>query len=417
MTIVTISNLPIHVGDFMSLSPKEITPVHDMNDSDLEDFSFEDSFDDVFAFENTSQNDEPTPPFIETHTNTHDENKKDEVYSFENLDSSIDNLNLLHSSEAPTHLLDNEGVALNDMELGSIAITELDTPSNKVEEVDNPSNTLSQTDTSFQEDSLNLEKWDEGLNETSNEQEENYEFQEAKEPAFNDTNIALSTHELDNILEDTTKDETQIDEIDNIYEEAQDEAVQIIEPMDFAEGDIQVLPEPENLVSEDDDISVLTLAEEGEKIAELAPPSQEFLEDGSENLSLISKKDDIEPVALSNSELNEIVNDMINIEHLGVESSEHHLMELPHIEHSMPNVEAPPELKETSDFHREELIDNMSKENNLDKQDLKKMISYLDMLFDKLPEDTIREFSNSEYFDLYKKIMTELGIYSQNQLN
>ena len=46
----------------------------------------------------------------------------------------------------------------------------------------------------------------------------------------------------------------------------------------------------------------------------------------------------------------------------------------------------------------------------VDVQEMKKMISYLDGLFDKLPDDTVREFSQSEYFDLYKKIMTELGL-------
>ena len=38
------------------------------------------------------------------------------------------------------------------------------------------------------------------------------------------------------------------------------------------------------------------------------------------------------------------------------------------------------------------------------------MIGYLDGLFDQLPDETVREFSKSEYFDLYKKIMTELGL-------
>ncbi|MCB1172244.1 MAG: hypothetical protein KDK39_01705 [Leptospiraceae bacterium] len=46
----------------------------------------------------------------------------------------------------------------------------------------------------------------------------------------------------------------------------------------------------------------------------------------------------------------------------------------------------------------------------LDRDEVRKMIGYLDRLFDQLPEDTIREFSRSEYFDLYKKIMTDLDI-------
>jgi hypothetical protein len=49
-------------------------------------------------------------------------------------------------------------------------------------------------------------------------------------------------------------------------------------------------------------------------------------------------------------------------------------------------------------------------EASVPKDDLRKMISYLDQLFDKLPEDTVREFSRSEYFDLYKKIMEDLNL-------
>ncbi|MDH5656270.1 MAG: hypothetical protein OEZ34_10200 [Spirochaetia bacterium] len=44
------------------------------------------------------------------------------------------------------------------------------------------------------------------------------------------------------------------------------------------------------------------------------------------------------------------------------------------------------------------------------KEDLKKMMGYLDSLFGELPDDSVREFSNSEYFELYKKIMDELDL-------
>ena len=79
----------------------------------------------------------------------------------------------------------------------------------------------------------------------------------------------------------------------------------------------------------------------------------------------------------------------------------------------MPVVESPPDFPEISSASRERadsMATNIAQSENLDREDLRKMIRYLDALFDELPEKTIREFSRSEYFDLYKKIMTELGI-------
>ena len=75
----------------------------------------------------------------------------------------------------------------------------------------------------------------------------------------------------------------------------------------------------------------------------------------------------------------------------------------------MPAVEAPPEFSGISS-ERDNMVNSIATSEGLDHGELRKMISYLDLLFDKLPEETIREFSRSEYFDLYKKIMTELGI-------
>lgn len=42
-------------------------------------------------------------------------------------------------------------------------------------------------------------------------------------------------------------------------------------------------------------------------------------------------------------------------------------------------------------------------------EDLVKLFSYLDGLFEKLPEETIKRFAESEYFDLYVKVMNEIG--------
>jgi len=41
---------------------------------------------------------------------------------------------------------------------------------------------------------------------------------------------------------------------------------------------------------------------------------------------------------------------------------------------------------------------------------IRKLLKYLDSLFDKLPEEVIKNFANSEYFDLYVKVLNELGV-------
>ncbi|MFA5517861.1 MAG: hypothetical protein WDA74_01265 [Spirochaetota bacterium] len=43
------------------------------------------------------------------------------------------------------------------------------------------------------------------------------------------------------------------------------------------------------------------------------------------------------------------------------------------------------------------------------KEDLVKLLSYLDGLFEKLPEEAVKKFAQSEYFDLYVKVMNEIG--------
>jgi len=43
-------------------------------------------------------------------------------------------------------------------------------------------------------------------------------------------------------------------------------------------------------------------------------------------------------------------------------------------------------------------------------ENIRKLMEYLDNLFEKLPEDVIKNFANSEYFDLYVKVLNDLGI-------
>ena len=44
------------------------------------------------------------------------------------------------------------------------------------------------------------------------------------------------------------------------------------------------------------------------------------------------------------------------------------------------------------------------------KEDLTRLLGYLDGLFEKLPEETVRKFAESEYFDLYVKVLKDMGV-------
>jgi hypothetical protein len=53
----------------------------------------------------------------------------------------------------------------------------------------------------------------------------------------------------------------------------------------------------------------------------------------------------------------------------------------------------------------ETFLETMSEDK---RTDMKKLLEYLDGLFDKLPEDVVKRFADSEYFDLYVNVMKEL---------
>ncbi|MCS7298824.1 MAG: hypothetical protein RMJ37_02525 [Spirochaetia bacterium] len=55
----------------------------------------------------------------------------------------------------------------------------------------------------------------------------------------------------------------------------------------------------------------------------------------------------------------------------------------------------------------EEAIDTLPEQ---DKEDIRKILTYLDKLLESLPEDKIKEFASSEYYDLYIRIFDKLKI-------
>ncbi len=52
----------------------------------------------------------------------------------------------------------------------------------------------------------------------------------------------------------------------------------------------------------------------------------------------------------------------------------------------------------------------LEENSDLDREEMRKMISYLDNLLGDLPDNVIKQFAQSEYFALYKKVINQLGI-------
>jgi len=138
----------------------------------------------------------------------------------------------------------------------------------------------------------------------------------------------------------------------------------------------------------------------------------------------VSVAEEDEPIALSLEELNNIEVSESNVIDYKTpeappteeESVEISMEELDRIESDIKSGEKIlPEaysIEEAGEKERKEKIINEKLENLSDstREELKKVLKYLDSLLESLPEEKIKEFAHSEYYDLYNKILDKLGI-------
>ncbi len=57
---------------------------------------------------------------------------------------------------------------------------------------------------------------------------------------------------------------------------------------------------------------------------------------------------------------------------------------------------------------RIKIIEENNNNSHESAKDLKKLLEYLNDLLERLPEDAIKKFSESEYYDLYKKLLKDM---------
>lgn len=255
---------------------------------------------------------------------------------------------------------------------------------------------------------------------------------------FDDDEITLSDDELSQVILDTT-DETIDAAMDGVEEDLPENPVLTSLEMDDDEPIALTAEELGNIVSEVD----MEDTEGVSKEAEMDHEDPQTREIPQHDTAIIEDSAEDEEIALSVDELDHILEDVddtpvvaeglppesepvydeaipeesaITDETISLDAVDKNVINLDEYAETPPSPEA---LKEPEVAEEKELAvtsastavaDTVAVAEGINKVEMRKMISYLDGLFDQLPEETIREFSRSEYFDLYKKIMTDLEL-------
>lgn len=218
------------------------------------------------------------------------------------------------------------------------------------------------------------------------------------EETDDDEPITLSNDELDGILADTS------DDIEEVESEQPDDDFMLEEPanqdIEPAEGEEEV-----TLYEEESDIEPVE--------TEAATPEPEKTNDGyseqeKNDLGIneqttedfFSEDEEEEPITLSNEELDGILADAGEEEEF--ESDE------PISDESEPAAAKAEPLDENDS--RVDLTQNMTGPGMPPREDLRKVISYLDTLLGELPDTIIEDFARSEYFNLYQNVMNKLDL-------
>ena len=223
-----------------------------------------------------------------------------------------------------------------------------------------------------------------------------------------DEPVTLSMEELGNIVSDVDTEEAE-DAVGLPPQEeiGLDDSLDAAPELDEAPDDDtpSILDEGEDegpvALSEDELSNILEDVDE-EQAEDIAAPMAETIEE--KNIIVLDEYEELGDQPAEESVDDAPADDGMDLADAGALSDEELEAELD----LAPEPEPEPAPEPTPD--RSELVAATAADQQVDPGEVKKMISYLDRLFDQLPEDTIREFSKSEYFDLYKKIMGDLGL-------
>ncbi|WP_407396918.1 hypothetical protein [Treponema sp.] len=202
-----------------------------------------------------------------------------------------------------------------------------------------------------------------------------------EEPVFDDSEIAISE-------EESEEGEISVPTVDDVLVESSS--------TDLMDNTITTAEDSDEELSEitDDDIPSPTLESLDippyEQEEELTDDNIEFLKEGND----VEEEEELE-TGISEQPVEDVFN---NWDAASESEIEEPVIEEPVIEETSVSDS---EVESTGDSN--EIPASM-------KEEIKSVLSYMDQLLENLPEDKIAEFAQSEQFETYKKLFTELGL-------
>ncbi|MFA4794056.1 hypothetical protein Q2296_05305, partial [Leptospira kirschneri] len=320
----------------------------------------------------------------------------------------------------------NEPIALSDEELGNLLASENEEPITSEEPSDladwdsptsEPSEISLEEEDSNEPIALSLDELDHILT------DENEELITSEEPS-DLADLDSPTSELSEIsLEEEDSNEPialSLDELDHILTDENEEPITSEEPSDLAESIDLDSPtsEPSEISLEEEDAN--------EPIALSLDELDHILTDENEEPEEQKIGSNI-PEVETEEDLTEILGELPPVSDLDAfDSIDEDVLKEEQVSKIVPTLESVKDqemvivLDEYADEEEPSPIEELRKTPDQteaiagkdvpSKDEMKRIMTYLDELLGNLPDDLIREFSRSDYFELYKKLMNQIGV-------
>ncbi|UOG59514.1 hypothetical protein [Leptospira noguchii] len=282
----------------------------------------------------------------------------------------------------------NEPIALSDEELGNLLASENEESAALSEEPSDLSEAVDFNSPSSEPSGISLE-----------------DDEDANEP------IALSDEELGNLLASENEEPAALSEEPSDLSEAVDfdspsselSEISLEEDEDANEPIALSLDELDHILTdENEEPAALSEDEFGSNISEVE--EEEDLSEILGELPPVSDLDAFDSIDEDVSKEEEVSKIVPTLESVKDQEMVIVLDEYADEEESSP-IE---ELRKTPD--QTETITGQLSGDVPSKDEMKRIMTYLDELLGNLPDDLIREFSRSDYFELYKKLMKQIGV-------
>ncbi|EMO89453.1 hypothetical protein [Leptospira noguchii] len=309
---------------------------------------------------------------------------EEDSLSFEDFELPTNDLEELENSTLEDEDA-NEPIALSDEELGNLLASENEESAALSEEPSDLSEAVDWDSPSSESSEISLE-----------------EDEDTNEP------IALSDEELGNLLASENEESAALSEEPSDLSEAVDWDSPSSESSEISLEEDEDANEP--IALSDEELGNL-LASENEESAALSeddfgsniPETEEDLSEILGELPPVSDLDAFDSIDedVSKEEVSKIVPTL--------ESVKDQEMVIVLDEYADEEESSPiEELRKTPD--QTETITGQLSGDVPSKDEMKRIMTYLDELLGNLPDDLIREFSRSDYFELYKKLMKQIGV-------